>query len=188
MKAKKLPNQKTSAFFIPDDRRVLATDLLLFLEEFDLTVFDACLILGIQYGTWYKMTKRKNVNKEIKDQALCMLLRYYSKNPDKVPHEEITIFDLLAATENIKTKVTPRKISIMMGRQSAAAHRYISESCGFNNYASRLAKHLRNEIIAGDKNFKEWEKLVEVEAESRGVKNIWSTGTWAPEKDKKQSN
>ena len=171
---------KQLAFNIPDDRRVLATDLLLFQEEFHLTVFEACLILGIQYGAWYKITNREVINEPIKDQALCMLLRYYSKHPEKVPKDTITIYDLMAAMKDQNEKITPRRIAIMVGRQAAAAHRYISKKCSFNNYAERLARLLKEEAKRGQRGIKDWEKLVEVEAKNRGVENIWSTGSWVP--------
>ena len=183
------------------DRAVVGRDLLLLQQWLGLDVGELVFFLGINSLKWTEMTVEK-ADEPLDDPALALLVwavlaypehSYLPRYPD--PQETFSVFqealrdwDDPANQRGLKTK---RAFGLLLGREETSGFRWLSPKTGpkaTHPQTRRLMLMLVNLLQAqGGKALNDWLKRVELEADARGVDDLWQNGSWkAEDQNKKQ--
>lgn len=169
---------------VPPEERLLVVGDVSYLQNFcDLSSTDSIYHLGLSQKLWSELGN-SNPLLPIRDPVLSVLLRLYLNYPedlDSVRLPTVTIDDVFSALKDprygLKDRFQADEIALMLGFSPSIAQRWGYKSSTMRNYTPmqlRLLSHFHQEITAG--RFDDWYRLVMVEAESRGIKNLWETG------------
>jgi len=169
----------TPPFPLPTNRPVTGSDVAAFREWFGLSVDECRVILGIPTSSWYKITM-EGADHALKDPAIALLIRYYASHPEEVP---LLPTASVEDVEEILQDIPMCYWGMLLGRESASGHRWVSKHHHFKPITARLAYYLVQNARKDPDSLQHWkENLVNVEANARGIENIWGSGSWNPKR------
>lgn len=162
-----------------------------------LPVADFLWLFGLNPGHWSEITGRSE--EAVKDPAVAILGRFLNEHPEAgiIPPtpQPAEIYDFF----NLGTSITLKEFGLAFGRHMSAGHRWVSAGketpAILHRMMIMLARHaeqtlkrelgdcLKNgvsdaerRVIAGI--WRDWQAIVEKEAQSRGADNIWERTCW----------
>ena len=159
-----------------------------------LTTDDTKFAFGLASNRLIEMTSDKSdrLDEPLSRPNVAMLVRLYNQYPDLVPVPE----RLLAREVYYQIGGHMKRFSLLLGMEGAAAFRWLrrndpSESLGsvtsdslLSPTTERLARILLKFFDEGRQ--REWVQMVEGEALSRGVSDIFRTGSWTTKEEKRR--
>lgn len=189
-KLKDNPYQEIPPFQVPRDRPIICADIVAFREWYGFSVDECRIIFGIPISGWYGKNDKdtgevlkkgimNSLDEPTMDPAIAILLRYYAANPLDIPVLP------KAHVEEFKEMMDGHPMNqwgVILGREAASGHRWVSKFHNFKPVTGRLAYYLVKLMRRGKiKKLEEWKRLyVEPEAKARGIDNIWESGSWNP--------
>ncbi|PKM46951.1 MAG: hypothetical protein CVV05_00615 [Gammaproteobacteria bacterium HGW-Gammaproteobacteria-1] len=163
-------------FFIPDDRPVCGADVNFFREHFNLTVDEARIILGIPTTEWYVMMNQPDM--PIPNASVALLLRYFAACPEDIP--TIPKADITGVAEALEG-VAQRAWGLLLGREAASGHRWVTKSPDLGPSTRRLAYYLVKKLTKSPAGGLRWWRrhVVDMEASARGIEDLLGRGSWS---------
>ncbi|WP_404666939.1 hypothetical protein [Roseateles asaccharophilus] len=133
---------------------------------------------------------RQAADAPVKDPTLALLVRFLDQHPDmsvipKFPEAQ-EMFD----TVNKITDVDQKRFSVLFGSESSATYRWLKPSGSRVSPAvGRLMYYLKMALMAkppADRGvmLEDWRETVRLEAQARGVDDIFKQGSWKPKAEK----
>lgn len=176
-------------------RPVRGEDLDALRDALGLSTSDACWLYGLSMPAWTKIAKRDDPKEELHgarkplaNVTLALLVRVLQKYPEMCPvmpapsAEEV--FNTIAQSQ---PEIDRKRMAIMFGCEASSGYRWLTTNSDLGPVLVRLYKmfmryheETKDSLRKGEKLIKDWEKMVEAEAEARGVTNVFSRGRWKP--------
>lgn len=167
---------------IPINRPVIGHDLEDLREKLGVSSSDAAWLFGMSITKWMQVA-RKNASKPVKP-SLALFVRMLDRHPDlnflpRFP-EPGEVFDKISDTR----KVTKKSLSVMLGREASSGYRWITAGGRSSPILGRLLLLLMSALdqkhTEGESTdiLDDWSRMVETEANARGVPNVWAAGRW----------
>ena len=162
---------------IPTDRPVLGRDIDALPKRLQCGIQRCCALLGISYNSWQKIVKQPDEPVSIISIALTARLL------DAFPHLAAPPYspeDLLGRLqEKSRRRVSRAEVALMLGRQVTSFSHWGSAEVAPAEVVVNLSAYLV-EILdtLSLEAFEHYRGLVEQEAKTRGIEDIWQHGTW----------
>lgn len=165
-----------AGFFVPEERPVCGADVNFFREHFGLTVDEARIILGIPTTEWYVMMNEPDM--PIPNASVALLLRYFAACPEDIPIIPKTDITEVASALN---GVAQRAWGLLLGREAASGHRWVTKSPDLGPSTRRLAYYLVKRLMKSPSNGLRWwrKHVVDTEASARGIDDLLGRGSWS---------
>ena len=161
---------------IAADRCVVGRDIIFLKQKFQCRTQKMCALLGINMSTWSMIIQ--NENEPVANVSVALTVRLLDVYP-ALATDEASLATLIQALETDRGgKVKLQEIAVMLGkdRTSASAWRHGTQpSDAVISLYNHLLKLFQSDPTALDY----YRKLVDWEARSRNVADIWKTGSWS---------
>lgn len=168
------------------ERLLVAGDIETIKNACELEIQDSLYHLGISQKKWGDLMKSDPLT-PIRDPSLSILMRLYYQHPEDldavrlpmVPIDDV-FEELNDPANNVPRTLHPDEVALLLGFTPACVQRWRLNTDAPNkvvNYSpqqQRLIAHFYQELKAG--RFNDWYRIVMVEAQVRGIKNIWESG------------
>lgn len=174
---------------IPTSRPVIGEDLDALREQLGLSTMDACWLYGMSMTKWMNEVK-KGARTPVSNVTLALLARQLSAHPTLCPLPQspsaASVFESIGRHES---GIDKKRFAILFGCEASSGYRWITVGSKISPVLSRLFLVFQTISLsfqsrgATDKHLREWERMVEREAQERGVVNIFSAGRWTPTPD-----
>ena len=183
---------------IPTNRPVNGADLDALRKRLSLSTSDACWLYGLSMSKWTQVVK-KNANQPLKKATLALMARALSARQDLCPIPKTpTVDETFALVHKHREYIDKKRFAIMFGCEASTGYRWMTVKTKVGTIQKRLFMILHS-LVTGtslenrtslkrkldfdcsSKFITQWEGLVEVEAESRGIKSIFQRGCWTNE-------
>lgn len=169
---------------VPSNRPVIGKDLENLRQVLGITASDACWLFGLTMQKWGELVHKKS-HDPIQDPSLALLVRLVDEDPSLVeipnyPSPE-SFFNFLNTIEKIDQKT----FSLILGGDKSSGHRWISRGSRTSPHVMRLMHYLRKKIskdLNGASEVEKWVNVVENEAHSRNINDLWKEGRWHSDK------
>lgn len=162
-----------------------------------LSVADFQWLFGINSGHWSEFSNAPH--EMVGDPAAAILGRFLNEHPEANLVPPLPDIAEIYAFFNLATPISLKEFGLAFGRHMSAGHRwvsagkeaptiihrilmilsrYITQKMGreIDDCVSNGVNETERRTILGIWN--EWRKIVDTEANSRGVKNIWAQACW----------
>jgi len=159
---------------IPKNRPVIGHDLEDLREKLALSVTDLCWLFGLSMPNWGKL-KRDGEN-PVKDPAVALLARFLDQHPEFCPIPRHP--DPMEIAE-MMPDLSRKTLGIALGREASAGYRWVVQGGRTSPILNRLMLVLSQRYHKSNQSaWQDWQTMVQVEAEARGIDNIWKSGSW----------
>lgn len=175
-------------------------------ERLGLSTQDACWLFGMSMTRWMTVAKkdwdkkapndpekRGGAKLPLRNVSLAMLVRVLKKYPYASPiPAPVTVEEVFGMLQTIDENFDKKRLAIMFGCEASSGYRWMTHGNkigpalerAFKVFTNLMAPHVDNgpsakalELLG------EWNHLVEIESEARGIDDIFHVGRWAkPEK------
>jgi hypothetical protein len=168
---------------IPTTRAVIGADLEDIRVAQGLSTADACWLFGMSISRWTEIVRR-GADSDVADPTLAVLVRALDKYADnvriipKMPTAAET-FELLNAYQVIDKK----RFAILTGTEASGGYRWLTQGARQPPVLQRIFFCMRQMMLSRPESeragiIEDWAKMVEREAEERGVKDVFKKGYW----------
>lgn len=193
--AKKKTEEKV--FKLAPGKPVTGLDLHRFRVETGLLIDEARRALGLTTAAWHRYTSLKTDRNSgevvydpkwpVPDPSVCLLVRYYSENPESVPRDRFpTPTEVWAKMKENGSEAEPETLEnfgVRMGRERVSGWRWVENKGNFGGTCERLAAFW----IRENRNRKGyWDNMVRREAKAQGLSDPFETGRWGVRKRKRK--
>lgn len=191
---------------IPKNRPVLGKDLDTLSQLYGLSTTDALYLFGVSITKWMHAVRR-DAELPLADTSLALFARFLDDHPEiyfmpqfPSPPE---VYERIKSYQNDDEQLPPRHFSLIMGAESTASNRWLNGTSGHSPSVSRLLWSLDEALKrnAGESNFapgvggragkaankeliKEFIETAQLEAQLRGVNDLFAEGRWPVFKQK----
>lgn len=168
---------------IPATRPVIGYDLGNLREKLGIAVVDACWLFGMSVPKWTRITSKFGTE-PVADAGLALLVRFLDKHPDAFPIPRAPSPDEVFKDINKIRETDMKELGLMLGREASSGYRWLKTRGHTSAVLNRLLYLFREMLYSGRSNkdrivgIDEWREMVAVEAQARGVIDIWRTGQW----------
>ncbi len=171
---------------IPTHRPVIGEDLDALREQLGLSTMDGCWLYGMSMNKWTKAVK-KEARDPVENISLALLARELCANPELCPVPKMPdaaeIHQIITA---LQPRMDKKRLAIMFGCEASSGYRWITIGSKISPVLSRLFLIFKTIHLAAAKRsdsqamsmLADWDRMVENEANQRGVINVFSTGRW----------
>ena len=169
---------------IPTTRPVLGKDLDAVRQQYGMLTSDACWLFGLSITRWMQIV-RQAADLPVKDPTLALLVRFLDQHPElsvipKFP-SVAEMYDMVNSIQEIDQK----RFSVLFGSEASAAYRWLKAGSRQSPAVNRLMHYMRVGMLSRqpDKRadmLEDWRKTVELEAQARGVPDVFKLGQWNP--------
>lgn len=191
---------------IPKNRPVLGKDLDTLSQLYGLSTTDALFLFGVSITKWMHAVRR-DAELPLADTSLALFVRFLDDHPEiyfmpqfPSPPE---VYERIKSYQKEEDQLPPRHFSLIMGAESTASNRWLNGTSGHSPSVSRLlwsldealkrnvgestmvpggagrgGKTANRELIA------DFIKTAQLEAQLRGVTDLFSEGRWPVFKQK----
>ena len=174
---------------IPVNRPVMGKDLDSIRQMFGMLTADACWMFGMSITKWMHVV-RQAPDTPLRDPSLALLVRFLDQHQEmslipKFPNAQ----EMYALINDIQA-VDQKRFSILFGSEASAAYRWLKpEGSRVSPAVGRLMYYLKMSMLANPAAsrpvlLESWRETVQAEAVSRGVDDIFKTGSWGPKEEK----
>lgn len=176
--------------FISEDRPVTGEDLNTLRERIGLSVGEACWLYGLSMTKWTNVAKR-DAKKMLTNPTLALMTRALSARQDACPLPAApSAPEVLDLITEIVPGIDKKRFATMFGRESSSGYRWITTQGKISPVLERLfhvfkalyVPALEKGPLEAALFLQEWDQMVELEAQERGIANIYSAGKWTPKK------
>lgn len=167
---------------IPKDRPVIGRDLEALRQQFALLTSDVCWLLGMSITKWTQVV-RQNPDEPVSDPTLALLVRHLSEHPElqlipRFPSPK-EMFEFLQEVGEVDAK----SFGVMWGAEASAGYRWLRQEPDIVPGVSRLMHYVQLTMQAAPENERaellaRWRRLVDIEAKSRGVDDVFKSKSW----------
>jgi hypothetical protein len=170
---------------IPSDRPVVGRDLDTIRQQHSLLTADACWLFGISITKWTQVV-RQAPDVPVADPTLALLVRFLDEHPELAVIPKFPSPDEMMTLVNDAQETDKRRFSVLFGSQFSAAYRWSGEQAGRpSGTVSRLMHWMQLELLRRQpaersRLLEEWSKTVAQEGITRGVPDVFTTGSWNP--------
>lgn len=174
---------------IPADRPVLGKDLDSIRQAHGILTADACWLFGMSITKWMHVV-RQAPNEPLKDPTLALLVRFLDQHPEMSVIPKFPEAQEMYDTVNKIADVDQKRFSVLFGSESSATYRWLKPSGSRVSPAvGRLMYYLKMALLAkppADRGvmLEDWRETVRLEAQTRGVDDIFKQGSWKPKAEK----
>jgi hypothetical protein len=182
------------------DRPVVGKDLLLLQQWLGLDVAELTAALGINITRWTELTER-HPDEPLDDPALALLVwalftypehSYLPRYPD--PQETYAVYQQvtgeLPSASSRKLLATKRAFGLLLGREETSGFRWLSPGSGPKATRPQTRRLMRmfTDILKdrGAEALQQWLRRVSIEAASRGIADLWESGSWKSAKQQQK--
>lgn len=191
---------------IPSNRPVNGADLDALRERLGLSASDACWLYGLSMAKWAEVVK-KNSTAPIKKTTLALMARALSARQDLCPIPKApTVDETFDLVHQHRDYIDKKRFAIMFGCEASTGYRWMTLKTKVGTVQSRLfmvfhslvttaagtswkksSLRRKPDLRMSGRVVTEWEHLVEIEADSRGIKSIFQGGCWTAQTESPQS-
>lgn len=169
---------------IPTNRPVLGKDLDSIAQQFGMLVADACWLFGMSITKWMQVV-RQNPEVPLKDPTLALLVRFLADHPELSVIPKFPSAEEMYALLNKVQPVDQKRFSALFGSEASATYRWLKPGSRMTPAVGRLMFYMKMAMLAAspDKRgemLENWRETVKLEAQARGVDDIFKTGAWNP--------
>lgn len=171
---------------IPTHRPVIGEDLDTLREQLGLSTMDGCWLYGMSMNKWTE-TVKKEARATVENVSLALLARELSANPELCPIPAMpsanNIHELIKKCQPLVDK---KRLAIMFGCEASSGYRWITKGNKISPVLARLFIVFHHIFMVALKRsdsqalsmLADWDSMVTLEANQRGVTDVFSTGRW----------
>lgn len=171
---------------IPSHRPVIGEDLDALREQLGLSTMDGCWLYGMSMNKWTKAVK-KQARDPVENISLALLARELSAHPELCPVPRMpSAQGIFTMVEKLQPSLDKKRLAIMFGCEASSGYRWITVGSKISPVLSRLFLVFETVLQSASKRsdsqalsmLADWDRMVETEANQRGVVNVFSSGRW----------
>lgn len=158
-------------------------------ERLGLSTMDARWLFGMSMFKWAEVVKKGGCV-PLKSPSLSLLVRILKNHPEVCPINPSIdpgkIFEKISINQ---PEINKKRMAIMFGCEGSSGHRWLTRKKNMGPSLHRILKvfmgwyepnlnEARESSTEGILAISKWDRMVELEAYTRGVNNVYSLGRW----------
>lgn len=182
-------------------RPVRGEDLSSLRERLGIGTHDACWLFGLSMTRWMMVAMKPGQIRTtgasttyvhgskdpVNNATLALLVRILKKYPEACPiFTPVTAQEVYEKILKVRPDLDKKRFSIMFGCESSSGHRWIAQNSKISPVVERTLKvfmtmfsaALQTSHAKASDFLIEWDRMVELEAQARGIPNIFRVGRW----------
>ena len=161
-------------------------------QTMGLSTADACWLFAMSISTWSQTVRGTAAcptlpQQQISNPTTALLIRLADAFPNALSIPTMPNVDEFSKLIELVTgeELTKKRLSILLGNEETAAYRWTMRGTRPPDSIKRLMYGLQRLLLSTQdlrerrKLLEQWESIVSIEASSRGVPDVFRTGSWS---------